>query len=439
MKKRAVSVFFHYILCMTITIKAANPTSIAIDFNGKFSQGMLNAVRSVPNRIYVPEQKIWLIPGNQKSVDTLLENLYATGEFSISTDEAEKLAETQNQPEMENKFLQKSLLSSINNDSRELQKLKEILTARHYSPRTMENYIFWVKKFLFVHKNSKLSDHSQINGFLTNLAVNEHVSASTQNQALAALLFFFRFVRGENPENFKNLIHAKNKKRAPVVLTRKEISSVIAHIEESRKLPAELLYGTGIRLNELLCLRILDIDFERAEITIRYGKGGKDRRVMLPKSLIPKLKKHIAEVKKIHEKDLADGWGKVLLPPNVEKRSPNSAEEFRWQWLFPQKNRWKNEKTGEEGRHHIDESILQKAVKKAVRDAGIIKNASCHTFRHSFATHLLENGYDIRTVQELLGHSDIRTTMIYTHVLNLGAKEVKSPLDEILAVDEGER
>ena len=420
---------------MTITIKSAGASTIAIDFNGKFSQGMLNAIRKVPDRKYLPDKRIWQIPDNQNSVDSLLENLYATGEFSVTSDDIEKFEKSHN--ESEKKISQKEQVSSIKyTDSQELQKLKEILMTRHYSKRTIENYLFWVKKFLQVHKDFKSESQNQINGFLTNLAVNEHVSASTQNQALAALLFFFRFVRGEEPENLTNLIHAKNKKRAPVVLTKKEISSVITHLEESKKLAAELLYGTGMRLNELLCLRILDIDFDRAEITIRYGKGGKDRRVMLPKSLAPKLKKHITEVKKIHEKDLAEGWGKVLLPPNVEKRSPDCAKEFRWQWLFPQKNRWKNEKTGEEGRHHIDESILQKAVKKAVRDAGIIKNASCHTFRHSFATHLLENGYDIRTVQELLGHSDIRTTMIYTHVLNRGAKEVVSPLDEILVSEE---
>jgi len=181
-----------------------------------------------------------------------------------------------------------------------------------------------------------------------------------------------------------------------------------------------------MRLNEVLNLRILDIDFDRNEITIRYGKGGKDRRVMLPKSLISKLKLHIANVKKIHEKDLKDGWGQVQL------HNGKTSKEFRWQWLFPQQNRWKNEKNGEQGRFHMDETLLQKAVKNAVREAGIIKNASCHTFRHSFATHLLENGYDIRTVQELLGHSDVRTTMIYTHVLNRGAKEIESPLDEIL-------
>ncbi|MCR5318939.1 MAG: integron integrase [Treponema sp.] len=402
---------------MTITIRSANDATIAIDFNGKFTPGMLNSVRSVPGRKYNHQEKIWLIPDTQKAFDTLMENLYKTGEFNYTQIESENSSVIQN---------------NASGNSLELQKLKEILITRHYSSRTIENYLFWSKKFLHSHKIAESSVQKQINSFLTNLAVNEHVSASTQNQALAALLFFFRFVRGEEVENLKNLIHAKNKKRAPVVLTKKEISSVITHLQGSRRLAAELLYGTGMRLNELLSLRILDIDFDRAEITIRYGKGGKDRRVMLPKSLVPKLKKHIEEVKKIHEKDLADGWGKVLLPPTIMNRSPDCAKEFRWQWLFPQKNRWKNDKTGEEGRHHIDESILQKAVKKAVCDAGIIKNASCHTFRHSFATHLLENGYDIRTVQELLGHSDVRTTMIYTHVLNQGAKEVQSPLDEIL-------
>ena len=211
-----------------------------------------------------------------------------------------------------------------------------------------------------------------------------------------------------------------------------EVASVIERLDGNKKLAVELLYGTGMRLNEVLALRIPDIDFDRNEITARFGKGGKDRRVMLPKSLIAKLKKHITEVKCIHDKDLADGWSAVQLRDGMSKRSSEIAKEFRRQWLFPQKNRWINEKTGQQGRHHIDESILQKAVKTAVREAGIIKNASCHTFRHSFATHLLESGYDIRTVQELLGHSDVRTTMIYTHVLSRGAKEVESPLDGIL-------
>ena len=221
------------------------------------------------------------------------------------------------------------------------------------------------------------------------------------------------------------MIHAKHKKRLPVVLTREEVRSVIEHLEGNKQLAAEMLYGTGMRLNEVLALRILDLDFDRNEITIRFGKGGKDRRVMLPKILIPKLKAHIKKVREIHEKDLSDGWGQVQL------HDGRLSKEFKWQWLFPQQNRWQNSHTGEQGRFHMDESLLQKAVKNAVREAGIIKNASCHTFRHSFATHLLENGYNIRTVQELLGHSDIRTTMIYTHVLNHGTGNIVSPLDSI--------
>ncbi|MBQ7158474.1 MAG: integron integrase [Treponema sp.] len=414
---------------MTITITSHNDTNIAISFNGQFSSKMLDAVRSVPNRTYNPEQKIWLIPDNQQSADTLLRNLYETDEFNISNAESDNSVQ---KPQFPNEnTVNKSTPSHQNNHTHELQKLKEILITRHYSPRTIENYLFWAKFFLRTYKDTLFLGQNQINEFLTNLAVKQNMSASTQNQALAALLFFFRFVRNEDTKNFANVIHAKNKKRAPVVLSKEEVHTILSRLEESKQLAAEILYGTGMRLNELLCLRILDIDFDRNEITIRYGKGGKDRRVMLPKSLVPKLKAHIADVKAIHEKDLADGWGKVLLPSNVANRSPDSAKEFRWQWLFPQKNRWKNRKTGEEGRHHMDESILQKAVKNAVREAGIVKNASCHTFRHSFATHLLENGYDIRTVQELLGHSDVRTTMIYTHVLNKGAKEVQSPLDEL--------
>ena len=291
------------------------------------------------------------------------------------------------------------------------------------------NYITNEEKILFDFENI---GQKQINEFLTKLAVKEHVSSSTQNQALAALLFYFRHVRHEDTDNLKDVIRAKHKKRIPVALTKMEVASVIERLDGNKKLAVELLYGTGMRLNEVLALRIPDIDFDRNEITVRFGKGGKDRRVMLPKSLIAKLKKHIKEVKCIHDKDLTDGWGAVQLRDGMSKRSSEIAKEFRWQWLFPQKNRWINEKTGQQGRHHIDESILQKAVKTAVREAGIIKNASCHTFRHSFATHLLESGYDIRTVQELLGHSNVRTTMIYTHVLNRGTKEVESPLDGIL-------
>ena len=227
------------------------------------------------------------------------------------------------------------------------------------------------------------------------------------------------------------MVHAKKKPRIPVVLSRMEVLAVISHIEESKRLCVQLLYGTGMRLNELLCLRVLDIDFDLNEIIIRHGKGDKARRVMLPQSLVPQLRSQIEYVNALLEKDIKDGWGAVEMPGGLAKKYPDGSKELKWQWLFPQKNRWINKQSGKQGRWHLDESVLQRAVKQAIHAAGINKNASVHTFRHSFATHLLENGYDIRTVQELLGHSDLKTTQIYTHVLNRSGNGVISPLDKL--------
>ena len=212
-------------------------------------------------------------------------------------------------------------------------------------------------------------------------------------------------------------------------MTRDEVKAVLGQLSGEKWLMASLLYGAGLRLMECLSLRVHDIDFARNEITVRAGKGDKDRRTMLPESLKKPLERHLRAVKRVHEKDLADGRGRVLMPDALDRKYPNAPTDWRWQWVFPQANRWRNAQTGEQGRHHIDEALLQRAVRDAVARAGLTKRASCHTFRHSFATHLLEAGYDIRTVQELLGHSDVKTTMIYTHVLDRGTAGVRSPVD----------
>jgi len=311
-----------------------------------------------------------------------------------------------------------------------LDQLRESLRVRHYARRTEDAYCHWVKRYIFFHevRHPREMAEPEINAFLTHLAVKGKVSASTQNQALNALIYLYRHVLGAEIGEL-DVIRAKRPKRLPVVMTKSEVKSVLDNMDDERWLVASLLYGSGLRLMECLRLRVQEVDFQGSEIIVRNGKGGKDRRTMLPNALINSLQEHLYKVKAVHEKDLADGWGRVSLPGGLERKYPNAPFEWRWQWVFPQKNRWVNAKTKEQGRHHIDETIIQKAVRTAVIRAGLTKHATCHTFRHSFATHLLETGYDIRTVQELLGHNDVKTTMIYTHVLNKGAGGVNSPFD----------
>lgn len=305
------------------------------------------------------------------------------------------------------------------------------LRARHYSPRTAEAYRAWVKRFVYFHglRHPAEMGEFEINAFLTHLAVNEKVSASTQNQALSALLFLYRCVLDREVGDFGDVIRAKYSRRLPVVLTREEAMAVLDRLAGDKWLIVSLLYGSGLRLMECLHLRVKDLEFSRGEVTVRDGKGGRDRVTMLPDSINAPLCGHLRGVKRLHESDLAAGWGRVLLPDALDRKYPNAPAEWGWQWVFPQERRWKNRRTGEEGRHHVHETLVQRAVREAVRQAGIVKHAGCHTFRHSFATHLLEAGYDIRTIQELLGHKDVRTTMIYTHVLNRGGHGVRSPLD----------
>ena len=409
-----VFIILYYIYSMNILIKSHDDSNFSLQFLDGFSTQVLNAVRNVAGRRWDNENKIWLIPDNQKAADQLLQNIYETGLF--------------NMPEDQNKihFTEDTFIA------RETKKVTEALSVRHYSEHTKQSYKKWVADFLRIYQAKADSmGEREINEYLKNLALQKHVSASTQNQALASLLFYFRYIKNTPVLELGSVIHAKKKERVPVVFSREEVTKVIECMNGTKKLIAKLLYGTGMRLNEALSLRILDLDFDRNEIIIRHGKGDKDRHVMIPQKLVPELKAHIEKVRQLHNQDLRDGWGSVTLPGALTGKYPDGCKEFKWQWLFPQKNRWTNAHTGEQGRWHLDESLMQRAVKQAVLEAGVNKNASCHTFRHSFATHLLEIGYDIRTIQELLGHSDVSTTMVYTHVLNRGAGGVVSPLDRL--------
>ena len=278
-------------------------------------------------------------------------------------------------------------------------------------------------------KLSLTAAQQAVRSFLTHLAVEGRVAASTQNQAFNALLFLYRQVLKLEPPNIAGVERARHSKNLPVVFTKEESNAVIAHLKGEHRLIASLLYGSGLRIMEAVRLRVKDIEFSRNEITVRDGKGENDRLTMLPQSLKPALAVQVEAVRRLHEEDLKRGWGEVYLPYALERKYKNAATDFSWQYLFPAHKPSIDPRSGKLRRHHVSEQNVQRAVKTALRAAGVKKNGSCHAFRHSFATHLLEAGYDIRTVQELLGHKDVRTTMIYTHVLNKGGRGVRSPLD----------
>lgn len=307
----------------------------------------------------------------------------------------------------------------------------EQIRVRHYSRRTEQAYIHWIRRFLQFHhpRHPRELNEDDVTRFLSYLAVKEKVAASTQNQALASVLFLYQKVLNLRLERLEEVVRARRPKRLPVVMTTSEVGRVLERLPADRRLVVTLLYGTGLRLLEALQMRVQDIDFESTQLTVRDGKGQKDRVTVLPQTLVRPLQEHLERVQAWHRQDLAEGYGRVWLPNALARKYPNANREWRWQFVFPQENRWKDKATGEQGRHHIHESLIQKAVTTAVRAAGLTKRVTCHTFRHSFATHLLQDGYDIRTVQELLGHKDVRTTMIYTHVLNRGGRGVKSPAD----------
>jgi len=312
-----------------------------------------------------------------------------------------------------------------------LEQVRDAIRLRNYSLRTEQAYTTWVRRYILFHhkKHPSQLGREAVESFLTDLAVHHRVSASTQNQALSALLFLYREVLRKDLDFPINSVRAKRPERIPTVLTREEVQSVLPSLKGTHWLMANILYGSGLRLMECVRLRVKDLDFGQHQIVVRDGKGLKDRITILPDALVDPLKRHLRHVKLIHEDDLAAGYGGVFLPNALEVEYPNAHREWIWQYVFPGPALSKDPRSGTTRRHHLDPSSLQKAAKRAARTSDVTKRVTCHTFRHSFATHLLENGYDIRTVQELLGHRDVKTTMIYTHVLNRGPLGVRSPLD----------
>jgi integron integrase len=312
-----------------------------------------------------------------------------------------------------------------------LELARERIRVKHYSIRTEEVYLHWMRRFILFHKKRHPAEMGapEVEAFLTYLAVDGNVAAATQNVALSSILFLYKEVLGITLPWLSEVTRAKKPKRLPVVLTPEEIRRVLAHMEGTHALMASLMYGTGMRLMECVRLRVKDVDFTRREILIREGKGNKDRVTMLPGTLIASLQEHLAKVKIRHELDCAEGGGAVYLPHALARKYMTAATEWGWQYAFPAAKLSKDPRGGAIRRHHTSEQSYQRVLKLSFRAAGIVKPASSHTLRHSFATHLLESGYDIRTVQELLGHADVATTQIYTHVLNRGGLGVKSPLD----------
>jgi len=326
--------------------------------------------------------------------------------------------------------------SSIGEPTREsdtgiLAQVRDAIRTRHYSRSTEKSYLTWIRRFILFHgkRHPARLGEAEVTRFLTNLATVHRVSSSTQNQALSAILFLYREVLHVNLDWLDGLVRAKRPSRLPVVLTRQEVEVIMDQLAGTNWLMASLLYGSGLRLMECVRLRIKDVDFLTREITVRDGKGKKDRKTMLPGKVETPLTHHLAHVRELHQRYLQHGNGTVELPTAISRKYPNAKSDWAWQWVFPATRFYTHAESGERRRHHIHETVLQRAFRQACQRASIAKAASCHSLRHSFATHLLEGGYDIRTIQELLGHRNVSTTMIYTHVLNRGGRGVQSPLD----------
>jgi integron integrase len=316
-----------------------------------------------------------------------------------------------------------------------LDQVRDVIRLKHYSYRTEQSYVNWIRRYILFHDKQHPKDMGvpEIEAFLTHLAVSEKVSASTQNQAFSALLFLYKSVLKLPLDDSINAVRAKRSRYLPTVLSKTEVRSVLKETSGVFQLLLKLLYGSGLRLNEALRLRIKDLDFAHHQIVVRDVKGNESRVTMLPESLIEPLQLHLKQAKQLHQTDLDQGYGSVYLPFALERKYPNADKAWIWQFVFPAFGRSQDPRSGMVRRHHLHETGVQRSLKKAVSSTQIAKRVSVHTLRHSFATHLLEDGYDIRTVQELLGHKDVKTTMIYTHVLNRGGKGVRSPLDCAIA------
>lgn len=314
-----------------------------------------------------------------------------------------------------------------------LDRLKNTIRTKHYSKKTEESYCSWTKRFILYHhkKHPKDMGETEIRQFINHLAVHKKLAASTQNQALCAILFLYKEVLDIELDNIDKIRWAKKAKRLPVVFSRNEVKQILEKLSGVYKLMVMLMYGSGLRMKECMQLRIKDIDLENKQIIVRAGKGNKDRYTILPKLIEEELKRHINSVKTIHKKDIAEGCGSVYLPYALDRKYPNAGKKIGWQFLFPSKNLSVDPDSGLMRRHHLHERTLQRKVKKAISAAGIQKHGGCHTFRHSFATHLLEDGVNVRAVQELLGHKKLETTMVYTHVMNKSKAGIESPADRL--------
>jgi len=324
------------------------------------------------------------------------------------------------------------LSDPIPHSQRLLDQVRHRIRLKHYSVRTEQAYVDWIRRYIHFHgkRHPAAMGAPEVEVFLTDLAVARNVAAATQNQARSALLFLYKEVLAIELPWLDGVEHAKPSTHLPVVLTREEVARVLQRLCGTHRLIGALLYGSGMRIMEGVRLRVKDVEFTRGEIVVRDGKGAKDRMTMLPRNLAPSLRAHLVDVRELHRQDLSDGFGATWLPAALQRKYPGAACDWGWQYVFPARNISRDPRSGVVRRHHVSDQAFQRAMRQAVRDAGIVKPATPHTLRHSFATHLLEAGYDIRTVQELLGHSDVSTTMIYTHVLNRGGRGVVSPLDE---------